>query len=169
MTNAGLASPDLFAEATALLVLLQARNLTLATAESCTGGLIGGAITAIPGSSATYLAGFITYSNEAKIRMLGVSEGVIAAAGAVSEACARQMAEGALLNARTDFAISCTGIAGPDGGSAEKPVGLVYIGLAHRNAATTARRFVFPGDRAAVRHATVAAALNFLSETVSAQ
>lgn len=160
--------PALTAEAARLLAALQARNLTIATAESCTGGLIGAAITAIAGSSASLLAGYITYSNEAKIRMLGVPEKLIAEVGAVSEACARQMAEGAVRESGADLAVSCTGIAGPGGGSAEKPVGLVYVGLARRGAAAQVRRFVFPGDRDAVRHATVVAALTLAQEAIAA-
>jgi nicotinamide-nucleotide amidase len=145
-------------EAAALLGALQAKGLTLATAESCTGGLIAAALTAIPGSSATVLAGYVTYSNEAKTRMVGVPAALLAAHGAVSEPVARQMAEGARDDAGADIAISCTGIAGPGGGSAAKPVGLVFIGCAMRGQATRVERHVFPGDRNAIRAATVAAA-----------
>jgi nicotinamide-nucleotide amidase len=156
--------PATLEHAARLLTLLQGRGLTLATAESCTGGLISAAITAIPGSSATLLAGYVTYSNEAKIQMLGVADSVIASEGAVSDACARLMAQGAMERSGAVIAVSCTGIAGPGGGSAEKPVGLVHIGLARRGAALRAERFVFPGDRGAVRAATVAAALRLVAE-----
>ncbi|HWT10866.1 MAG TPA: nicotinamide-nucleotide amidohydrolase family protein [Roseomonas sp.] len=142
-----------------LLAALQARGQTLATAESCTGGLIAAALTAIAGSSSVVMAGFVTYSNDAKARMVGVSEATLAAHGAVSEPVAREMAEGALARAGVDIALSCTGIAGPGGATPGKPVGLVFIGCAQRGAATVVERHVFPGDRAAVRAATVAAAL----------
>ena len=146
-------------EARALLAALEARGETLATAESCTGGLIAAALTAIAGSSAVVMAGFVTYSDEAKARLVGVAEASLTAHGAVSEAVAREMAEGALARAAVDVALSCTGIAGPGGATAGKPVGLVFIGRARRGAATVVQRHVFPGDRAAVRAATVAAAL----------
>lgn len=142
-----------------LLAALEARGLTLATAESCTGGLIAAALTSIAGSSSVVMAGFVTYSNAAKARMVGVGEATLAAHGAVSEPVAREMAEGALTRAQVDIALSCTGIAGPGGATPGKPVGLVFIGCARRGAPTTVERHVFPGDRTAVRAATVAAAL----------
>jgi nicotinamide-nucleotide amidase len=154
------------AEAASTLAALQARRLTLATAESCTGGLIAAALTAIPGSSATVLAGYVTYSNEAKTRMLGVPEATLAAHGAVSEPVARRMAEGALAEARAGIAISCTGIAGPGGGSAAKPVGLVFIGCARHGMETRVERHVFPGDRTAIRAATVDAALALIRRAI---
>ena len=144
-------------EARALLALLEARGLTLATAESCTGGLIAAALTAIPGSSAVVTHGFVTYSNEAKRDVLGVPWGVLEGYGAVSDSVARRMAEGALARSGADLAVSCTGIAGPGGATPGKPVGLVHIGAASR-AETRALRRVFPGDRTAVRAATVAEA-----------
>jgi len=146
-------------QARALLAALEARGQTLATAESCTGGLIAAALTAIAGSSSVVMAGYVTYSNAAKVRMVGVAESSLAAHGAVSEAVAREMAEGALARAEVDIALSCTGIAGPGGATPGKPVGLVFIGCARRGAPTVVERHVFPGDRAAVRAATVAAAL----------
>lgn len=142
-------------DARALLAELVARGATLATAESCTGGLIAATVTALPGSSATLLAGFVTYSNAAKAAMLGVPEAALAAHGAVSEPVARAMAEGALRRSGADIAVSCTGVAGPGGGSAEKPVGRVWMAVARVGAPTRAARFDFPGDRAAVREATV--------------
>jgi nicotinamide-nucleotide amidase len=142
-----------------LLALLEARGLTLATAESCTGGLIAAALTAIPGSSAVVTRGFVTYSNEAKRDMLGVPWGVLEGYGAVSESTARRMAEGALRASRADIAVSCTGIAGPGGATPGKPVGLVFIGAARKDGATQVLRRVFPGDRTAVRAATVDQAL----------
>ncbi|MBW6397127.1 nicotinamide-nucleotide amidohydrolase family protein [Roseomonas sp. HJA6] len=146
-------------EARALLAALEARGETLATAESCTGGLIAAALTAIAGSSSVVMAGFVTYSNEAKMRMVGVQEATLAAHGAVSDPVARQMAEGALREAQVDIALSCTGIAGPGGATPGKPVGLVFIGCARRGVETLVERHIFPGDRTAVRAATVAAAL----------
>lgn len=142
-----------------LLAALEARGLTLATAESCTGGLIAAALTAIPGSSAVVQAGFVTYSNAAKAAMLGVPEALLASVGAVSAEVAQAMAEGALARAGVDLAVSCTGIAGPGGATPTKPVGLVYVAAARRDSPTQVERHVFPGDRDAVRAATVAEAL----------
>ncbi len=149
---------ETLAEAAALLAELQARDVTLATAESCTGGLIAAALTAIPGSSATVLAGYVTYSNAAKTRMVGVPAAMLAEHGAVSAPVAQAMAEGALRDAGAGVAVACTGIAGPGGGSAFKPVGLVFLGCARRGAPALVERHVFPGDRTAIRAATVAAA-----------
>ena len=154
------------ADAATLLGTLQAKGLTLATAESCTGGLIAAALTAIPGSSATVLAGYVTYANAAKTRMVGVPEAMLAAHGAVSEPVARQMAEGARADAAADIAVSCTGIAGPGGGSATKPVGLVFIGCAAHGRETRVERHVFPGDRTTIRAATVAAAFALIRRTI---
>lgn len=152
--------PDLtIDQARALLQALEARGETIATAESCTGGLIAAALTSIAGSSAVVMAGFVTYSNDAKVRMVGVKPATLDAHGAVSEAVAREMAEGALAQAKVDIALSCTGIAGPGGANPGKPVGLVFIGCARRGAPTVVERHVFGGDRSAVRAATVAAAL----------
>ena len=138
-----------------------ARRWTVATAESCTGGLIAGAITDVAGSSDWFDRGFVTYSNEAKIEMLGVRAETLAAHGAVSEATAREMATGALARSGADIAVAVTGIAGPAGGSSTKPVGLVCFAWA-RGRTRRARTAHFPGDRAAVRAATVAAALEGL-------
>jgi nicotinamide-nucleotide amidase len=144
-----------------LVMLYRARGITLATAESCTGGLIAGAITGIPGSSAVLTHGFVTYSNAAKTEMLGVPAGLINAVGAVSEAVARRMAEGAKRKSGADIAVSVTGIAGPDGGTEQKPVGTVWFGLARRDDVTTYHH-VFAGDRDAVRTASVKFALELL-------
>jgi len=121
--------PDLRLQAEALLSVLQQRSLRLATAESCTGGLLAGLLTEIPGASATLERGFVTYSNAAKTTLLGVDAQLIARVGAVSEEVARAMAEGALAAAPVDLAVAITGIAGPDGGAPEKPVGLVYLAV----------------------------------------
>ena len=147
--------PSTLDEAAALLAALQKAGLTIVTAESCTGGLIAAALTAIPGSSASVLAGFVTYSNEAKASMLGVPMGVIESVGAVSEAVARRMVQGALARSGASIAISCTGVAGPGGGSATKPVGLVWMAAGRADGRIISRRRVFPGDRAAIRAATV--------------
>jgi nicotinamide-nucleotide amidase len=148
--------------AAGLVALCRARGVTVATAESCTGGMAAAAITAIPGSSAVLDRGFVTYSNAAKTEMLGVPADLIAAAGAVSEAVAASMAQGAKERAGVDIAVSVTGIAGPDGGSAEKPVGTVWFGLANRQGEVVAALKIFPGDRAAIRAAATAHALTLL-------
>ncbi len=153
--------------AQSLLALLEVRRLTLATAESCTGGLIAAALTAIPGSSSVVACGYVTYSNAAKAAMLGIPMGVIEGYGAVSDSVARRMAEGALRASGTGIAVSCTGIAGPGGATATKPVGLVHFGLAVRGGATRhlGRRY---GDlgRAAVREAAIGDALALLEGAV---
>jgi nicotinamide-nucleotide amidase len=153
--------PEL-ALAEAVLRACRAAGLRVATAESCTGGLIAGALTAIAGSSDVVDRGFVTYSNSAKTDMLGVPATLIAEAGAVSEAVARLMAEGALARSAADMAVAVTGIAGPGGGSADKPVGLVWFALARAGQPTRSLAEVFPGDRAEVRRATVARALALL-------
>jgi nicotinamide-nucleotide amidase len=147
---------EILADAEALLALCRARGVMVATAESCTGGLIAAALTAIAGSSDVVDRGFVTYSNEAKTQMLGVPAETIAAVGAVSQEVAGLMASGALQHARAGIAVAVTGVAGPGGGSAEKPVGLVWFGLALRDGETRTEHRVFPGDRAAIRAATVA-------------
>lgn len=135
----------------------------VATAESCTGGMIAAAITEIPGSSAVLDRGFVTYSNEAKEEMIGVSVATLQAHGAVSRETAIEMAEGALARSKADFAVSVTGIAGPDGGTVEKPVGLVHMALARKDGPTehTELRFDDRG-RAHIREATVEKALEAL-------
>lgn len=139
--------------------LLTYRRITMATAESCTGGLIGGKLTSISGSSAYYVGGFNTYSNDLKVKLLGVSEKTLDTHGAVSAETAREMAQGARIRTGADIAISVTGIAGPGGGSAEKPVGLVYAGLATPEGCE-AVKFNFFGDREAIRALTVNGALD---------
>lgn len=152
------------AQAAALLARLQAAGLRVATAESCTGGLLGAALTHAAGASAVVEGGFVTYANAAKTALLGVDAGLIAAHGAVSEAVAAAMAEGALRRVAADLAISVTGIAGPGGATPGKPVGLVWFGLARRGGAVRTRSQVFGGDRAEVRAQAVAEALRFLDE-----
>jgi nicotinamide-nucleotide amidase len=145
--------------AAALGGVLEARGWKVATAESCTGGLIAGAITDVPGSSGWFERGFVTYSNEAKVEMLGVASDALAAHGAVSEAVAAEMASGALARSTADLAVAVTGVAGPSGGTPAKPVGMVCFGWAKRSGAVETATRHFDGDRAAVREATVAAAL----------
>lgn len=150
---------DLLASAAALLDACRARGVRLATAESCTGGLIAAALTAIAGSSDVMDRGFVTYSNEAKSELVGVPPDLIVADGAVSEPVARAMAEGALARSRAAIAVAVTGVAGPGGGSPAKPVGLVWLGLARRGCPTLVESRIFPGDRATVRRETVMRAL----------
>jgi len=151
-----------------VIALYSASGKTVATAESCTGGLIAGALTDIAGSSAVVDRGFVTYSNEAKHEMLGVPADLIAEVGAVSEQVARMMAEGALARAGVDRAIAVTGVAGPGGGSSEKPVGLVHFGLAQRDEDTIHAVHIFEGlDRRGVRIATVSTALKMLLASLS--
>jgi nicotinamide-nucleotide amidase len=147
-----------------LLDACRAAAMTVATAESCTGGLVAAALTAIAGSSDVVDRGFVTYSNAAKTVMLGVPAALIESEGAVSEKVARAMAQGALHHSAATLAVSVTGIAGPGGGSAAKPVGLVWFGCARRGGAVRTLRRVFPGDRAAVRHAATMQALDLLRE-----
>ena len=144
-----------------LVETLVERKLTCATAESCTGGGVGYAITGVPGSSAAFMGGVVSYDNSVKRGVLGVPEEVLSTAGAVSQECARAMAEGARRMMNADLAVSVTGIAGPGGGSAEKPVGLVWFGLASKSGVTTGK-MIFPGGREAVRTAAIEHALTLL-------
>lgn len=151
--------PDLYdAPAARLGLLLKNRGLSCATAESCTGGLIGATLTDIPGSSEWYRGGVISYANEAKTRLLGVSGAMLATRGAVSEEVALAMAQGACGVLCADVALASTGIAGPGGGSTAKPVGTVWLGWAWHGSAR-ARVFHFSGDRAAIRAQAVEAAI----------
>lgn len=146
----------------ALLETYRQAGKMLSTAESCTGGLISALLTEIAGSSAVVERGFVTYSNEAKMETLGVPEKTLLDHGAVSAETAAAMAEGALAHSRADVAVSVTGVAGPGGGSVEKPVGLVYFGLARPGEVATTERHVFPGGRSEIRLAAVEAALLLL-------
>ena len=156
--------PDLLRQAAALLDACRARGWMLATAESCTGGLIAATLTAIAGASDVVDCGFVTYSNDSKLELLGVPGAMLAEHGAVSEPVVRAMAEGALARSRAALAIAVTGIAGPGGSSADKPVGLVWFGLARRGSPAETERHVFPGDRDAVRRAAVERALTLLAD-----
>ena len=139
------------------------RGLTIATAESCTGGLVAHAITEIAGSSAYFLGGFVTYADEAKRDQLGVAPELLASHGAVSAQVARAMAEGARVRLATTAAVSITGIAGPGGGSDEKPVGLTYVAVVDQ-AGADVRRHLWSGDRSANKRDSAAAALELLLE-----
>ncbi|MCJ2013273.1 CinA family protein [Methylobacterium sp. J-076] len=160
--------PELLGRAEALVAAYAAAGRTLATAESCTGGLVAALLTAVPGSSAAVERGYVTYSNAAKAEAIGVDPALIAARGAVSEPVARAMAEGARAASRADVAVAITGIAGPGGGSAEKPVGLVHLAVAGPGGTRhLERRYGDPG-RAAIRRAAVADALGLLAEALAA-
>ena len=145
--------------------LLEKNELTISTAESCTGGLLAGRLINVPGVSDVYKEGFITYTNKAKRKTLGVNKSTLKKYGAVSEQTAKEMAVGAALAADTDISISVTGIAGPDGGTNEKPVGLVYIGVCIRDMVHV-EEFRFSGDRANVREQTVISALGLLRKCI---
>jgi nicotinamide-nucleotide amidase len=159
---------DLLQDAKALLAEFEQRRRKLATAESCTGGLLAGLLTEIAGSSAVFERGFVTYSNSAKSELIGVPPALIERRGAVSDEVARAMAEGALARAPVDVAVSVTGIAGPDGGSPEKPVGLVYLAAARRGRPTIARECRFgPVGRTEIRLASVREAIALARQTLA--
>jgi nicotinamide-nucleotide amidase len=145
----------------------RAAGLRLATAESCTGGLIAGCLTSVSGSSAAFDRGFVTYDDGAKTEMLGVSERLLATDGAVSEATARAMAQGTLSHAPVQISVAVTGIAGPEGGTETKPVGLVHIAAARSGSDTLHERHIFTGDRQTIRMAAVEAALVLLIKRLS--
>ncbi len=149
-------------QAASVIEICTARGVKIATAESCTGGLIAAALTEIAGASAVFECGFVTYSNASKSKMLGVPEELIAQHGAVSAEVAAAMASGAREMAGVDMAVAVTGIAGPSGGTAQKPVGLVYIALAIASEVTV-EKHNFTGNRAEIRQSTVFSALNMLA------
>jgi nicotinamide-nucleotide amidase len=150
-----------------LLELLRKKKLRLATAESCTGGLIAMAITEIPGASEVFERGFITYSNDAKIDLLTVPTFYIEDYDAVSKEVAIAMAEGALLMSRADVSVSVTGSAGPSGGTEEKPLGTVFIGCAMKNRETLYEQFSFQGNRHEIRLQAAEAAFNIIEKLVA--
>lgn len=160
-------SPIANAVADAVARLAEALSISgrrLAVAESCTGGLLAARLTDRPGSSEWFERGWVTYSNRAKVEALGVAPNLLEQQGAVSQACVRAMAAAALKQAGTDYAVSISGVAGPDGGSERKPVGTVWFGFAHRNndaddVTLFSARFLFPGSRSAVRDAAVYTAI----------
>jgi len=149
--------------------LLKAHGLLLATAESCTGGGVAQAITGIAGSSAWFERGFVTYSNLSKQQLLGVEAATLAQYGAVSEACVREMVTGALANSAAQVALSVSGIAGPEGGTPEKPVGTVWFAWGEKNAAIYAQRHSIAGNRAEVRAQAVKIALQGVIDLLNAR
>jgi len=149
----------------AVVDLLAANALTVSTVESCTGGMLSARIINVVGVSEVYKSGFVTYSNKAKRKLVGVKKSTLQQYGAVSEEVARQMAEGAALLSKSDVAVSVTGIAGPDGGTPEKPVGLVYIGCTVSKK-TTVIRCQFSGNRSKIRESSVAAALTLMRRCI---
>jgi len=168
VVGAGLFSDALVARAGALIARCREQGVRIALAESCTGGLVCALLTEIPGSSAVLERGFVVYSNQAKQDLLGVSAATLAEFGAVSAETAREMALGALARSPAHVALSITGIAGPDGGTAQKPVGLVHFGCARRGGGVTPRERRFGAiGRAAIRLAAVATALEMLEGAVS--
>ncbi|MBO5836960.1 MAG: CinA family protein [Oscillospiraceae bacterium] len=146
-------------------VIAALKGRTLVTAESCTGGGIGAALTAVPGSSAVFKGGIISYTNEVKISQLNVDREVLNTCGAVSDEVAKQMATGVRKNLAADYAVSVTGLAGPDGDEFGNPVGTVFIGFADENGADV-RKFQFPGNREDVRNQAICAALAFVLEKI---
>jgi nicotinamide-nucleotide amidase len=161
-------SADCLMLAEAVLTACRERGLTVATAESCTGGLVAAALTAVPGSSDVFEHGFIVYSNRAKSEMLGVPERTIASHGAVSAQVAAAMARCALERSGASLAVAVTGIAGPGGGTPGKPVGLVYLACAQAQRETSVERRLFAGDRAGIREASVRDALEMLQHAAAA-
>lgn len=151
----------------ALFDALKQRGIMLATAESCTGGMIAKTVTDLPGSSDIFERGFVTYSNASKTELLAVQPELLETHGAVSAEVAQAMAEGALEHSNAKIAVSCTGIAGPGGATPDKPVGLVYIGLASRMGPAKSFEHHFSGDRAAIRRQTVDAALDHVLKELS--
>ena len=143
---------------------LRSREWVLATAESCTGGWISQAVTMVPGSSSWFDCGFVTYTNRSKHELLNVRANTLERDGAVSELTVREMAEGALARSHADCSVAVSGVAGPDGGSAEKPVGTVWMAIATREHGTQTRHLLLQGDRDAVRRQTVMIALQALIE-----
>jgi nicotinamide-nucleotide amidase len=156
---------DIAQQAKVIIERFSARNLMVATAESCTGGLIAGCLTDISGSSAVVDCGFVTYSNEAKMAMIGVQSSTLHSFGAVSQQVAIEMAKGAIANSRAQLSVAVTGVAGPGGGSADKPVGLVHIAAASSSGQIAHRKMLY-GDigRDEIRLATVRTALTMLQE-----
>ena len=158
--------PQMLIESTAKL--LTQKNLSIATAESCTGGLLGHVLTSISGSSSYYDRGIISYTNQAKHELLDVPNNLLETYGAVSKQVAHSMAEGIRKNAGTDLGVSTTGIAGPTGGTKEKPVGLVYIGVSIKEK-TIVKRFVFEGSRLENKNSTCTEALTLIKQVITQQ
>ena len=153
---------EINSKASSILKVCKQKGITIITAESCTGGLIAGCLTEIPGSSSVIEGGFVTYSNQAKVSMLSVKLEQLDQYGAVSEEVARSMAEGALGSSKADIAIACTGVAGPGGATDTKPVGLVHLSCASRKHPTSHKKCNFSGERSTIRLATVKAAFELI-------
>ena len=153
---------DLTTLATTVIKKAAAAGCTIATAESCTGGLISSCLTTVPGSSDVFICSFVTYSNESKTRLLGIPVDAITDYGAVSDIVAAAMAEGAVAHSGADLAVAVTGVAGPGGGTSEKPVGLVYLSLAQTGDDAVVKRYIFAGTRDDIRRSAVGAALELL-------
>ena len=153
---------EINSKASSILKVCKQKGITIITAESCTGGLIAGCLTEIPGSSSVIEGGFVTYSNQAKVSMLSVKLEQLDQYGAVSEEVARSMAEGALGSSKADIAVACTGVAGPGGATNTKPVGLVHLSCALRKHPTLHKRCNFSGERSTIRLATVKAAFELI-------
>jgi nicotinamide-nucleotide amidase len=164
--GASIFSADDEALETVVVKLLKQRKQTLATAESCTGGLIANCITNVPGASEVFLAGYVAYANSSKIDILDVDPKLIEKDGAVSETVARAMAEGARTRATATYGLATTGIAGPGGGSDEKPIGTVYVGLASAGSETIAKKFFFPTDRETFKQLAAQTALDLLRRKI---
>jgi nicotinamide-nucleotide amidase len=159
-------TPDITALARAVLTAARSHGIMIVTAESCTGGLIAAALTDIPGASQTFDRGFVVYANEAKSELLNIPPTLIGSHGAVSEPVAKAMAQGALNASHAALALSVTGIAGPDGGSAAKPVGLVWFAMARRGHALQATSYHFTGNRDEIRHAALHTGLTLLRDAL---
>lgn len=157
---------ELTEQATYLLETYRKKDLKLATAESCTGGMLSALLTGISGASDVFECGFVTYSNSSKINLLGVDAALIEEHGAVSEEVAKAMAQGAIIKAGSDIAVSITGIAGPKGGTQEKPVGLVYIAVATKNN-VICKKNTFSGNREQIRLSSTAKALEMLTQSAN--
>tara|TARA_B100000530_G_scaffold189029_1_gene119896 strand:- start:152 stop:658 length:507 start_codon:yes stop_codon:yes gene_type:complete len=153
---------EINSKASSILKVCKQKGITIITAESCTGGLIAGCLTEIPGSSSVIEGGFVTYSNQVKVSMLSVKLEQLDQYGAVSEEVARSMAEGALGSSKADIAVACTGVAGPGGATNTKPVGLVHLSCALRKHPTLHKRCNFSGERSTIRLATVKAAFELI-------
>ena len=158
---------DLFEHAKRLSVLLLHNNINIVTAESCTGGGLAALFTEIPGSSQWFERGFVTYSNESKMELLNVQEKSLLRFGAVSEEVAREMAQGALVNSHADISVSITGIAGPGGGTDEKPVGTVHIATSFDIDKQINRKFLFDGSRTAIRYYSSLEAIELLTQSIN--
>lgn len=155
-------SEDIISLSSSIIKKASKLNYKITFAESCTGGLISSCITAVPGSSSVFTCGYVTYSNYSKNRILGVPMDAIDKYGAVSDIVASAMAEGALALSKADISLSVTGIAGPQGGTKDKPVGLVYLSIAKNNTDAIIKKYIFAGSRDEIRRSTISSGLSLL-------